>query len=122
MKRIFVLPLSELLKTVGIIFLITCSFSYQGIAQFVRNGSFEIHRDNKYPNDITGATDYHINQLMKCIGFRLDPQRLTFGWDPLLPTMRRGEKLFVSLSAVEMYFFLFQIIINICMYPFATKI
>ena len=38
-------------------------------AQFVKNGSFEEHKDGMYPIGLTGADSYPNNQLMKCIGF-----------------------------------------------------
>ncbi|MBX3044643.1 MAG: hypothetical protein KIT33_05715 [Candidatus Kapabacteria bacterium] len=44
------------------------SFQYSK-SQWIRNGSFENHKDTTYPNGLSGPDDYDYNKLMECIGF-----------------------------------------------------
>lgn len=82
MKRnIFQTVLSQFIF-IGIIMLLSLLTTNESIGQFIRNGSFEFHKVNTYPIDVTGAPDYHINQLMKCIGF-CNEEIFPFGWTPV---------------------------------------
>lgn len=69
----------NILKGILIIFMFVTSNECYG--QIVRNGSFENHLPDVYPDGLTNSDNYLSNQFMKCIGYC--SMYVPFKWNPV---------------------------------------